>query len=858
MMHKRTLHSLLIVSFIVAFASTLLAADAVIVQNKAGLLRCVGQSATVTANIDGPNAISALEVVLRVSNTTVITFDSVTWGLPTDVLADRFIDVSDYPVLRFAAMSTGQTPDYYTPGTGKAVATIFFHTKDIQTGSVDIAGYVIPAAPPLGAIQTQFVDAVTGDLRLAAVTTGTISVANVAPTIDAVVNPGPVLFGHLWTTTLVGHDQDMPNGCETLTYFIQQGPPGMTIASGSDVVNWTPTAAQVCYDLDIIVGVRDKYQTVALAPAFKICVQNRPPVFTQYPTAPAQIAYGDTYSTTLLAVDPDPGPYGPIYSLIGWAYPQAAPDLDGNTGVLTWNTADELPFGGIFNVKVVATDNANVCDPCSPSNADTVEFQIKVMLLQISISKEEKVFLGQERVVNVNVSDNTFFNTLIGGFDFLIQYDNSAMMFQQAVEGDFITACEWEYFTYRFGASGNCGAGACPSGVLRVVAMGESTGGNLAHHPCDDPFEAGDNLVKLHFLVSSDANLECQFAAIRFVWYDCADNGISNKEGDTLYISKEVWDFSGFDVDDNPIYTNITGMDQTFPTLTGVPNIDECDVSRKGHPWRVVHFNNGGLDLICADSIDMVGDINLNAIAYEIADAVMFTNYFVVGMSAFGEHGAGSIAASDTNKDGLTLTVADLVYLIRVIVGDAVPYNKVTPTTAKLTVGNGIFSVDQPMGAALVVVSGNVTPTLLADNMKMDYGFNGENTNIIVYSYEANQTFSGSFLRADGQVVKTELATYYGQPVVAKVMPSDFALRQNYPNPFNPATKIEILIPREGVEWKLNIYNITGQLVESFSGVSQSGFESVVWDASGVSSGVYFYKLTAGDFSDTKKAVFLK
>jgi len=187
-----------------------------------------------------------------------------------------------------------------------------------------------------------------------------------------------------------------------------------------------------------------------------------------------------------------------------------------------------------------------------------------------------------------------------------------------------------------------------------------------------------------------------------------------------------------------------------------------------------------------------------------------------------------------------------------------VPYNKVTPTTAKLTVGNGVFSVDQPMGAALVVVSGNVTPTLLADNMKMDYGFNGENTNIIVYSYEANQTFSGSFLRADGQVVKTELATYYGQPVVAKVMPSDFALRQNYPNPFNPATKIEILIPREGVEWKLNIYNITGQLVESFSGVSQSGFESVVWDASGVSSGVYFYKLTAGDFSDTKKAVFLK
>lgn len=71
-MHKRTLHSLLIVSFIVAFASTLLAADGVVVQNKPGLLRCVDQSATVKATIDGPNAISALEVVLRVSNNTVI------------------------------------------------------------------------------------------------------------------------------------------------------------------------------------------------------------------------------------------------------------------------------------------------------------------------------------------------------------------------------------------------------------------------------------------------------------------------------------------------------------------------------------------------------------------------------------------------------------------------------------------------------------------------------------------------------------------------------------------------------------------------------------------------------------------
>jgi hypothetical protein len=391
--------------------------------------------------------------------------------------------------------------------------------------------------------------------------------------------------------------------------------------------------------------------------------------------------------------------------------------------------------------------------------------------------------------------------------------------------------------------------------------MGETTGGNLAHHPTCFTNTAGvsNELVKLNFLLSADANLECQFAPIRFVWYDCGDNGVSSKDGAYLFISELVYDFAGFtpEPEHAPIFNDITGLDPTMPTLTGATA--ECDVfTQKGHPWRLVHYFNGGIDIVCADSIDAVGDINLNKLGYEIADAVMFTNFFVTGLSAFGTHVEGSIAASDTNKDGITLSVADLVYLIRVIVGDALPYDKISPTVAQVTYGDGIFSVDKSMGAALVVVSGNVTPTLLAGNMEMKSAFDGRNTNILVYSFEANQTFAGNFLRAEGQVVKTEFATYFGQMVVAKLMPANFELSQNYPNPFNPSTKINVMIPREGVDWKLNIYNVTGQLVESFSGVSKSGFESVVWDASNVSSGVYFYKLTAGDFSDTKKAVFLK
>jgi len=148
----------------------------------------------------------------------------------------------------------------------------------------------------------------------------------------------------------------------------------------------------------------------------------------------------------------------------------------------------------------------------------------------------------------------------------------------------------------------------------------------------------------------------------------------------------------------------------TFPGFAGVPagfcaRIRDILTSR---PDRNIDFFNGGIDIVCADSIDARGDINLNNVGYEIADAVMFTNYFVKGVSAFGSHVAGSTAASDVNADGLALSVADLVYLIRVIVGDALPYPKTAPVQATYVNDNGTLSVDIPMGAAYVVIKGEV------------------------------------------------------------------------------------------------------------------------------------------------------
>ena len=855
-MHKRTLHSLLIVSFIAVFAASMsFAADEVIVESKGNLLRCADQSVDVTANLDAD--ISAIEVVVEVTGDGCLDLEAlnVVWALDPGVLTDRVIDLSMAPLIRFAAMSTGPATEYLVAGTGVPIATIEFTTSDCCEGDADIAGATWPSAPPFGPIVTQFVDAGGSFIRQVAVTTGVVGVTNKLPTmVEIVGGPFELLHGDLFEYTLEANDPDDAQGCEVLNYSVVSGPEGMTVEPGN-ILTWQTDGADVCeFDGDIVIAVTDKCGEVDEADPFTIFVTNNPPEFTVVAPALVEIAWGMEYCFDFEAIDPDPGPYENTFTVTSFDGP-GSPSFTG--GTFCWQTDYEPEYTGLFNVCVQVSDLANTC-PGAPDNSDEYCFQIQVVPFQLTIEKVEGAFLGQPAEVSITMLDDTYVNKEIGGFDFLIQYDNSAMAFTMAEEGDFLTDCKWEYFTYRYGPNGNCGPSACPSGILRVVAMAETNGGNVADHP--DCYTNGpgvsNELVKLHFMMSTDANLECNYVPIRWIWYDCADNGVSSKVGDFLFISDKVYDFAGADPD--PIFNEITGMDQTFPTFTGAPDIPECNQDIEGwkHPWRLVHYYNGGIDIICQEDIDDVGDININEIAYEIADAVMFTNYFIEGLSAFGSHIEGSIAASDTNKDGITLSVADLVYLIRVIVGDALPYAKTEPVMANITYGNSTFGADLDMGAAHVVLEGNVSPTLLADNMDMRFGFDGQNTNILVYSI-SSESFTGDFLRAEGRIISTEFATYEGQPVVSKIVPTSFEVSQNYPNPFNPTTKIRVQIPNAGA-WSMDIYNINGQLVESFSGVSESGFEDVVWDASSLSSGVYFYKVVAGNNSLTKKAVLLK
>ena len=89
-------------------------------------------------------------------------------------------------------------------------------------------------------------------------------------------------------------------------------------------------------------------------------------------------------------------------------------------------------------------------------------------------------------------------------------------------------------------------------------------------------------------------------------------------------------------------------------------------------------------------------------------------------------------------------------------------------------------------------------------------------------------------------------------------LPSEYSLSQAFPNPFNPRTTIEYSLPKAGAV-SLIVYNLLGQeVIKLVSKNQQAGYHKVRWNASNVSSGIYFYRLHAGDFLQTKKMVLLK
>jgi hypothetical protein len=541
--------------------------------------------------------------------------------------------------------------------------------------------------------------------------------------------------------------------------------------------------------------------------------------------------------------------------LEGQGAPTNAPAIDA-AGNFTWQTSDaDVNDAGLWEACIRVEDGCGGVDECC--------FQIDVLSYALCVRSEldsvnTHVLNGQIATVYVTLS-NTY---PLGGIDLLLCYDPSGLSFLDAFPVDELA--NWEYFTWRHSPNSNC-QGSCPSGYIRVVAIADLDNGP-ANHPDPADFYLDGRVVGLRFAVTSDRNFINQCLNVGFCVLDCGDNALSSKSGDTLFI---------------PI-----GSDQS------------CIDPTKQEARDIIEFCPG---LICIDEPpDDRGDINLNGLANEIGDAVLFTNYFVYGSSVWDPVWEDvQLLATDINDDGVVLTVADLIYLIRIITGDEQPFPpgtgngspKLAPYansgTATVRVQDNSVTVSTSsnvdLGGALLVFryDGLSTgePTLLsgAEGMNIRYNASTNELRVLVHpSWDGelasisagNREILSIPTTGEGSIelVEVQMSDARGAlmstSAAKAVVPTSYALQQNYPNPFNAGTVMTFDLVKDA-DWTLTVFNVAGQTVREFSGRDGVGSVRVAWDGTtsdgmSASSGVYFYRVTANGFTATKKMTLVK
>jgi hypothetical protein len=176
----------------------------------------------------------------------------------------------------------------------------------------------------------------------------------------------------------------------------------------------------------------------------------------------------------------------------------------------------------------------------------------------------------------------------------------------------------------------------------------------------------------------------------------------------------------------------------------------------------------------------------------------------------------------------------------------------------------GVFNSEGVLVGSAVYTGGNLAITVwgLESGAKNGFGMKeGETYSIKVWnSVTGNEISLTNVKYAEG----TGVYTNNGISLVSKVeglsniVPVEYSVSQNYPNPFNPSTTIKYALPKDS-RVKIAVYNILGQVVRELVNTDmKAGYHQVYFNAAGIASGVYFYKIDAGDFHVTKKMNLLK
>jgi len=135
---------------------------------------------------------------------------------------------------------------------------------------------------------------------------------------------------------------------------------------------------------------------------------------------------------------------------------------------------------------------------------------------------------------------------------------------------------------------------------------------------------------------------------------------------------------------------------------------------------------------------------------------------------------------------------------------------------------------------------------------------NGNSNSPKNYSFTDEKPFEGSKFQYRLKQIDTDGQFEYSEIIEVDIVPAKFELFQNYPNPFNPITKIKYSVTQLS-QVSLKIFNTLGEEIETLvNGEKPAGTYEIILNASNLASGVYFYQLKAGSFTETKKMILLR
>lgn len=459
---------------------------------------------------------------------------------------------------------------------------------------------------------------------------------------------------------------------------------------------------------------------------------------------------------------------------------------------LTWiaRVTGEAPVGSIavdqagrFEFRSDSTDGGHTYSfevevSSDTSEQDVCQFTVEVVDSRpflIRIGYDHLGALGEYSELPISIESGS---EQIGGFDFKIGYSDEVLTLVSVDPGDLLNDCGWEYFSYTLGSDIPC-EGPCPSGMVRLRAIAD------VPWESETPscFGGTGDLAILRFLVSDNPSWECHLVPISFIWQESGDNSLASVSGETLFVSTEVHDYQwNGDFNDPSYLLPVDFCDSAWSFTYGGPCPEWNSGPVINPPLEYIFFWNGAIDLSCTEPVDSRGDINLNGINHEIQDTVLFAHYFVESGSAFDIDQDEQIARSDVNRDGTEASVADLIYLINIIAGDALPFSHLHPEkhVACVTWQEGHFTIESSVaiGAVWAIFATEESPELTNyTEMEIERGtWSTNKLSFLLYPGFSNTSMSVSSgrhelfrLQGEASVVNVQVSDREGNMMMVRV-----------------------------------------------------------------------------------------